>query len=541
MGADLIVKGNAIFDSINKEPFKGYIVIEKNKILEVGKGGIPKEFSNQKIDVIDAGDRLVMAGFHDNHVHLIMAGLFQVYVNLLAAKSEEEAALMVKEAEQENPSDSEWIYGFCWYHVFWDKKELPTKKSLDQYFPDRPVFLLNWEAHGAWVNSKALEVCGIDRNTPDPFGGRIERDKNGEPMGVLHEAATGLVTKFAMNFTDQQERTLLKAFMDYANSYGITSVTDVQPYFHGNMGNLEVYHAMDLENELRIRIHAAPDLLGDLDEVERWREKYRSEKLRVSLLKQFIDGVPTNHTGLLLEEYADCPGELGICLNDLDAIEAAIPDAHRRGFSVKLHSCGDRSLRLCVDYYEKAIEIYGKNECRHAIEHCELAAASDIDRMGKLGIVPSIQPDAIGMTEAFADNPYLETLGVERAGTTWPFKDLLESTGVLSLGSDCPVMDPNPFLQIYRAATRLHNDGEPEGGWNPGQKLSLYDILRSYTWGCAYSVGRESEIGTLERGKFADIVILDRNLFAVSEEHWKSGKVDITIMDGKIVYQREKE
>lgn len=541
MSINRIIKGNAIFDSIHKEPFKGYVAIEKNKIVEVGRGRIPENLNAQGTEVIEAGDRLVMAGFHDNHVHLIMAGLFQVYVNLLTARSEEEAALMVKEAEEKRPSDSEWIYGFCWYHVFWDKKELPTKKSLDRYFPDRPVFLLNWEAHGAWVNSKALEICGIDRNTPDPFGGRIERDEDGEPTGVLHEAATGLVTKFAMDFTAEQEQELLRAFMDYANAYGITSVTDVQPYFHGNMGSLDVYHAMDLKNELTIRIHAAPDLLGDLDEAERWREQYRSEKVRVSLLKQFLDGVPTNHTGLLLEEYADCPGELGICLNDLESIKQAIPEAHKRGFSVKLHSCGDGSLRTCVDYYEHAIRVYGKNQCRHAIEHCELAAASDIRRMGELGIVPSIQPDAIGMTEAFADNPYLETLGRERAGTTWPFKDLLEATGVLALGSDCPVMDPNPFFQIYRGATRLHNDGKPEGGWNPAQKLSLYDLLRGYTWGCAYSVGRERELGTLEKGKFADIVILDRNLFAASPEDWRCGRVDMTIMDGAVVYQRGKE
>ena len=538
MAIDLLVRGNNIFDSVKKTPFKGYVCVDGNKISAVSQGDVPDTVLESAKKIIDAGDRLVTPGFHDNHVHLIMAGLFQVYVNLLSAKSEEEAVQMVVDAEKSHPSETDCIYGFCWYHVFWDNKVLPTKASLDKYFPDKPVFLLNWEAHGAWVNSKALEICGIDENTPDPFGGRIERDENGIPTGVLHEAATGLVTRIAMDFTPEQERNLIKAFMNYANAYGITSVTDVQPYFHGNMGSLDVYNDMDINNELSIRIHVAPDLLGDLDQAEQWRDKYYSDNIRVSHLKQFIDGVPTNHTGLLLDEYADLPGEYGICLNDLDSIEAAIPEAHRRGFSIKLHSCGDRSLQLGVNYYEKAIKMYGKNECRHAIEHCELADPEDIRRMGELGIVPSIQPDAIGMTEKFADNPYLETLGAERAGTTWAFKDMLNSTGVLALGSDCPVMDPNPFLQIYRGVTRLHNDGQPEGGWNPSQKLTLYDVLRGYTWGSAYAVARENELGTLEEGKFADIVILDRNLFTSPVDDWQSGKVDITIMSGNIVYER---
>ena len=160
--------------------------------------------------------------------------------------------------------------------------------------------------------------------------------------------------------------------------------------------------------------------------------------------------------------------------------------------------------------------------------------------MGQLGVVPSIQPDAIGMTEKFADNPYLKTLGLERASTTWPFKDYLDATGVIALGSDCPVMDPNPFLQIYRGFMRVHNDGEPVGGWNPNQKLSLYDLLRGYTWGSAYSVGRENEMGTIEAGKLADLIILDRNLFKESVETWRDGKVDVTIMNGKVVYCRDK-
>ncbi|MEL7656368.1 MAG: amidohydrolase family protein, partial [Bacillota bacterium] len=277
--------------------------------------------------------------------------------------------------------------------------------------------------------------------------------------------------------------------------------------------------------------------LGDLNEVELWREKYRSEKLRVEMLKQFLDGVSTTHTALVIEEYADARGNFGISLNDTEAIKSAVPEAHRRGFSVKLHACGDQSARMALDYYENAINMYGKNKCRHAIEHIEMIQEEDIPRFGVLGIIPSVQPEHIALTQNFDENPYPVTLGEERAGKTWPLKSLYDSAGVLAIGSDCPVVDNNPFLEIYRAVTRLHNDGKPEGGWNPTQKLSLYEVLRSYTYGSAYGVNREAELGTLEVGKFADIIVLDRNLFEVDPCEILESTVLMTIMDGNIVFE----
>lgn len=538
MTADLIIKSNAIFDSIEKQPFEGYVAIKGSKIMEVGRGGDISSCKGPDTIVKEYEDQLVMAGFHDSHTHLLMAGMFKTYVNLADARTEEEAALMVKEAADRNPDKTGWVRGFSWYHVFWENKTLPTKASLDKYFPDRPVCLINAEAHGAWVNSKALEIAGITDDTPDPFGGEIARDENGEATGFLYEAASGLVTKHAFVFTDEEEKTIIREYMKGAAEYGITSMNDVQPYFHGNMGNLEVYSQMDKDGELTVRIHAAPDLLGDLDQAEEWREKYRSDKLRVEQLKQFLDGVSTTHTALVLEEYTDAPGNYGISLNDTEAIKNAVPEAHRRGFSVKLHSCGDKSARMGLDYYENAIKMYGKNQCRHAIEHVEMLSDEDLPRFGELGVIPSVQPEHIALTQKFSENPYFITLGKERADKTWRLKDLYDTAGVLAIGSDCPVVDNSPFLEIYRGVTRLHNDGEPEGGWNPTQKLSVYEVLRSYTYGSAYGVSREDELGTLEAGKFADITVIDKNLFAVDPKEIFDAKVVLTVMDGKIVFER---
>jgi predicted amidohydrolase YtcJ len=379
-------------------------------------------------------------------------------------------------------------------------------------------------------------VAGITRDNP-PAGG-IERDESGEATGFLHEGASGLVTRRAFSFSPEREAEILRTFMEGAAAYGITSVNDVMPYFHGNMGSVPAYGALDAKGGLTVRIHAAPNLFGDLDEVLVWQKKYSSDKLRVNMVKQFLDGVSTTHTALVLEDYADAPGNRGGSPLRIERVAKAVSEAHRRGLSVKLHSCGDASLRLALDCYENAIKLHGKGGARHAVEHCEMASEQDIPRFGALGVIPSVQPEHLALTQRFAENPYHRTLGKERADKTWPFRSLLESAGVLAIGSDCPVVDSNPFLEIYRAVTRLHNDGEPAGGWNPTQKLTLSEILKCYTWGSAYGASRETEIGTLAPGRFADIAILDRNPFAADASELIDGKVDITVMDGRVIYER---
>jgi predicted amidohydrolase YtcJ len=541
MNADLIIISNVIYDGIKPLPFSGYVAIKENRIIHVGRNKDYADYLQKNTKVLLYEDQLVMTGFHDSHTHIIMAGMYKIYANLMAAKSEEEAVQMLKAHQDTLSVEEPWVYGFGWYHVFWDNKKLPSRHSLDKAFPDRPVMLINAEAHGAWVNTKALELAGIDKQTLNPFGGEIERDENGDATGFLYEAATGLVGKVAFDFTPEQEMRIIRVYMKAANKYGITSTNDMMPYFHGNMGTAATYHLLEEEGSMTVRTHLAPDLIGDMDQSEHWRKTYTSDKLKINLLKQFLDGVCTTHTALMLEPYADAPDSTGYSLTDVDAIQKAVPEAHRRGFSVRLHSCGDRSARMALDFYEEAINLYGKNQCRHAIEHCELVSDEDIPRFGKLGVIPSVQPEHIAITQTFAENPYPVVLGEVRAAQTWPFRKLLDSAGILAIGSDCPVVDNNPFLEIFRAVTRVHNDGKPEGGWNPTQILTIEEALKFYTYGSAYLVSREHEMGTLEDGKFADVVVLDRNLFKVDPWDILKTQVLLTIMDGNIVYEKEKE
>ena len=538
MTADMIIKGNAIFDSVSDKPFAGFVAVKGNRIAAVGKDMESiSQYAGDDTKIIDAGDRLVMPGFHDSHTHLILAGMYKTYPNLGSARSEEEAAAMLKDYYDGQPGDG-WVYGFNWYHVFWDKKELPRKETLDRYFPDRPVFLINAEAHGAWVNSLALEIAGVTADTPDPFGGEIARDENGEPTGFLYESAIEYVAAHALIFTEEQEKTFLRKYMADAAELGITGVVDVQPYFGKDLGSLDVYTGMESDGELTVRITAAANLLGDLDEALENSKKYCTEKVRAHMLKQFVDGVITTHTALLLEDYTDAPGNRGTQLSELEKIDAAVQEGHKRGLWIKIHAIGDRAIRFTIDSYEKAIKTYGANGCRHAIEHVEMVTDSDIERFGQLGLIPSVQPEHIGLIPTWEGEEYRVNIGEERAGRTWSFRSLLESAGVLAIGSDCPVVDNNPFYAIHRGVTRLHDDGLPEGGWNPTQKLTVADILRGYTLGSAYGIGREDELGTLEEGKFADIAVIDRNLFETEPKDIRGAHVDMTIMDGKVIFER---
>jgi len=540
MKADLLIRGNVIFDSVADKPFDGFVAVKGNKILKVGPPNGAAEFIGEGTRMIDSGDRLVMPGFHDSHTHLLLAGMYKACVNLGAARSEEEAAQMLYGFEKSHPTEG-WVYGFNWYHVFWENKVLPTRYTLDRYFPDRPVFLVNAEAHGAWVNSKALELAGVTKETPDPFGGKVARLEDGEPSGFLYEGAVAYAGSLALKLSPEKEKFYLKKYMESAAPLGITSLVDVQPYFGANMGDAKTYKAMEDEGELSVRIHVASDLFGDLDAAVRNAACCTGGKVRANLVKQFVDGVFTTHTALMLDDYTDAPGNRGIQLCRLDKIENAVKEAHKRDLSIKIHAIGDRAIRFTLDCYEGAIKAYGRNRARHAIEHIELVSDEDVQRFRELEIIPSVQPEHLGLMPTWDGEEYRYVLGEERAGQTWRFKTLLDTAGVIALGSDCPVVDNNPFFAIHRGVTRLHDDDLPLGGWNPKEKLTVAELIKGYTCGSAYGVSREEELGTLEEGKLADIEIIDRNLFEVSPESIREAKVDMTIMDGKIIYSRKEQ
>lgn len=540
--ADMILQGATIYCGKDLPADYDYIAIKGDKIIGVGPKDKAEDFISEKTKVITfQKSQFLMPGLHDNHIHLIQAGMLDKYVDLTAASSQEEAAGLVADFAKTIPEE-EWIMGFGWSRLSWANKDLPVKETLDALIPDRPVFLLDSELHGAWVNSKALAHCGIASDTADPDFGMIAKDEKGEPSGYLYETALCLVGKYALAFEESLVKDLIQRYMKKALQWGITSVSDMTPYLGLNLAFENVYFDMDRKGQLDIRINAARNLFEDMDTFLTIKGKAESSgtgMYRVPFMKQFLDGVIANYTALMLEPYSDKTDEKGGSLLDLEALDQAVERAHENDISVRLHACGDGATRVALDAFQRAVEKKGKTASRHHIEHIESIDPSDIPRFKELRVIASVQPEHIvSGIPSYGDNCYPELLGPFRERYTWPFKSLKETGAVLAFGSDAPVVEGDPFYGMYCGLERIHPDGSPQGGWNPQEKLTIEDLLHGYTYGGAYAEGREDELGTLEEEKLADITVIDRNLLKATSEEIKEAKVLMTIVDGRIVYDR---
>lgn len=533
--ADLIICSNAIFDG-NSEPKPGAVVVSKDRIVAVGKKEDVKSFIKSDTKIYEFEDQLVMPGFHDSHVHLILSGLYESCVNLQDTDTEEEAAKMVGDFAEKTP-DAPWVLGFSWFPGFWKNGEMPTRHTLDKYVVDRPVFLLNYEGHSCWVNSKALEICNIDKNTEDPEDGEIIRDEEGNPTGVLLEGAMSLVSD-ALSLTESQQKIVIKKLLSKAASCGVTSIRDMQFFLGQNLGDISIYKELEEKGELTARLHVCPGLGGDLEYIEKLRKEYNSSKIKIAGLKQFLDGVPATYTAYLCDPYSDKPETKGKPTISLEKLKELVIKADEKDFAVCLHACGDGAVRMGLDAIEAARKVNGKKDTRHSIEHVEVIHPDDIERFEELDVIASMQPEHLISDKYFANHPYPLRLGPDRTRYTWAFKTLLKNNIKIVFGSDCPVVDLNPMQGIFRAVTRVHDDGKPEGGWNPEQKLSVLEALHAYTVEPAYAVKREHELGTLKPGNLADIIVLEKNLFNIPSEEIIDTKTLLTIVNGEIVYKK---
>ncbi|BCB02350.1 amidohydrolase [Bacillus sp. KH172YL63] len=535
MKAQKIIVGSTIFTGNTPLPADGFIAVRDDIIIGTGPRSEMESFIGASTETWDVGDRLVMAGFHDFHLHLFLGAMFEGFCQLTSGHTEDATAKMVADYASRHP-DEEWVLGFGWHHVRWPNETLPTRHSLDRYIPHRPVVLLNEEAHSAWLNTAALEKLGIHRDTPEPLFGKIEKDESGEPTGFLYETAVKYVIK-AFAFQDKVKNRLMDGMLSKLSSYGITSVSDMLPLPGYTLGDPAFYRSFEEKGKLTTRIHFLDVLNGDLERGVRFRKNYHSDKLQFSGLKQFLDGVPLTYTGYLLKPYADRPSERGGTIYEPLVYRQWIEAADREGFRVRLHACGDGAVRLALDLYEHARSVNGIRDSRHTIEHIEVCDPADFDRFSELGVIASIQPEHLtsGSMETHA---YLDRLGQDRARYTWPIGTLQECRAHVAFGTDFPIVDINPMLGIYRAVSRRHEDGTPREGWNPDEKIQLSDALIHYTKSPAFGNFREHDLGTLEAGKKADLVVLDRNLFTIGAEEILDTKVWLTMMDGEVVFGR---
>jgi predicted amidohydrolase YtcJ len=534
--ADIVLSSDAIFTGLTHEPTSGAIAILGDKILSVGSKAEIEPFIGSGTKVFNYGNQLIMPGFHDFHLHIMFSALSLTSINLFEARSAQEVAAKVLEFSKECPEEG-WIIGMQWDAGYWHDKQEPHYSILDAVIPDRPVVLFHAEGHYTWVNSKAMELAGVTEEIRDPDFGRYERDKNGLLTGILYEEAQQIVLKEALRLTQNKKETILKEFLRLLSQYGITSVNDLFAPIDDFLQDYDLFEKLDKQGELSTRFHITPELDGNLDKAQILRNKYESKKLQFSGLKQFVDGTVTGHTAYFLKPYSD---QLDICGHpalDPEVLIDRVVKADELGFRIRFHAIGDAAIRLALDAFEEAVRKNGKRDSRHTIEHIEVIDSDDIERFSKLGVIASMQPDHMA---ASSREVYSSIIGPEREKNVFLTKSLLNTGASLALGTDFPVsISLNPMRQIYTAITRVDSSGDSQNTWHPEQKLTLAEALQAYTYGSAYGCFREHELGTIEEGKLADLVVLDRNLFDIPECEVLKTKVELTINDGKVVYKSE--
>jgi len=533
--ADTVIVNAKVYTVNAGRPWAEAIAIRDGRILLVGSTKELFRHKSSETRVIDAGGRLVLPGIEDSHVHFVSGSTSLSKVDLAGTTTVEENQARIRAFAAAHPEAS-WVQGRGWmYSAF--PGDMPHKKSLDEAVPDRPAIMRCADGHTTWVNSKALALAGVDRDTPDPENGKIVRDEKGEPTGALLEEASSLVAKFVPEPTREETLAAMREGLKEAARLGVVRV-------HGMGGEFE---ALDLFDRLRkeglltVRLSAAMwiDPPGpsekDWKAYEEARAKYDDDWISVGGIKLMLDGVIDSGTGAMLDPYESQRGNRGKLFWEPEAFKKAVAAFNARGLQVSTHSIGDAAIRLTLDAYEEAVRAAGSPDVRNKIEHAEDIAADDIARFGRLGVVGSFQPLHASPDPTWMGS-WIKNVGPEREQRAWVWKSVLDGGGRLAFGSDWPVVTISPWPGLQVAVTRQDLNGRPAGGWIPGQKLPLSDAIYAYTMGGAYAMHREKDEGSLEAGKLADLILVSQNIFEADPHKIAETTVLLTIVGGRIVH-----
>ncbi|MFD1126465.1 amidohydrolase [Lentilactobacillus raoultii] len=540
MDADKIILSKNIWTGNSQQSISGGVAIKDNKIVYVGFQSLDS-FKGSHTEILDYGDKLVIPGIHDAHTHFLNAAVLNSgkIAVLYDTKSEQECVdRLIKLSEGDNLING-WLIGWGWYHLLWDNQTLPSKKSLDKAFPDTPVLVNSSDGHTVWTNSAGLKKLGITEDSKDPKGGFFDRDENGKLTGLLLEAAnswaSGIVYKPDLNTA----AAMIKNFAKVANSYGITAISDlsISAVPGSDLIFDDAYQKLLDSNDLTLRVNMFPTLQKGLKRGKEMRKKYTGSLLRISGLKQFFDGVSSTHTAYVSEPYSDADSldDKGHLTTTVDDMRQMVFEATENHFSVRIHAIGDEAVTQALDIYQEAEKKYGKlPDVQYTIEHLENLKDSDIERLRDLNVIASCQP-----AHALIDTKGIENdLGPERIKMMWPFRQYLARGVRLAFGTDTPVVDINPYESIYNAVTRKPVTGGT--AWQPQNSVSVTEALRAYTFGAYGPSCRQNELGSIEKGKLADIAVLDTNILnTTSDEILKTHSL-MTMVDGKIVYTASK-
>lgn len=507
------------------------IAITRGKIAAVGTAEEMQHWVGPETKVIDLEGKFVMPGFNDAHTHLANAGQGSLSVNVEGTRSIAEFQQRIR-ARLSEFEPGTWVVGRGWDHSLWEENRMPTKADLDAVSTSHPMFFTRVDGHSAVANSLALEQAGITRSSEQLEGGEIVRDADGEPTGWLKENATGLVSRLIPAPTsEQRQRGLLLALAEAAR-YGVTSVQD-----NSSWEDFLALRELKQEGKLTLRVTEWLPFDAPLNRLEEMRKEGGATDpwLKTGALKGVTDGSGGSLSAAMLEPFANAPDNRGILLYDPEQLKKMVVDRDAAGFQIALHAIGDRANRVALDAFEAALKINKRRNARHKIEHAQFVHRDDFARFKELDVIASMQP-----CHLLADMRWAPTiLGPEREYEGYAIGTMRKAGARLAFGTDYPVEHINPLRGLYAAVTREFEDGGPEGGWLPEEKVSLEEAIHAYTLGSAFAEFEERRKGTLSPGKFADLIVLSQDITNVSPSELLRTDVLLTMVGGKIVYRKE--
>ncbi len=554
----MLLYNGKVFTADEKFSIAEAVAVDGEKIVAVGT---TQELRNkyQAAKEIDLQGKLVTPGFNDAHIHFLGVGLALLTVDLNGSKTLDEARRRIAAKVKETPK-GEWILGRGWDHTLWNNR-LPTKQDLDDIAPDNPVFFQRVDGHIAWANSAAFRLAKVTKDTKNPEGGEIVREANGEPAGVVKETAQGLINDKIPPPSPEMILKGLGLALEQAKKYGLTSVQGGE-----DADAMSLYVKLLNENKLTARVAVWQDFEKQVADLKKERADFDALKLdrsrlKFSMLKGYLDGSLGSRTAAMLAPYSDDPANSGIPRRPAEEMIKMIVERDAAGFQIGLHAIGDKSNRIALDGFADALErnsglpgrvkaiadsrptsegtrniVYlNYNFQRHRIEHAQVVAPSDFERFAKLGVIASMQP-----THAISDKRWAgERLGEYRVLGAYSWH-LFESYGVhVAFGTDAPVELLNTYQTLYAAVSRQDLEGNPAGGWQPQEKLSMADAIRKYTYEPAYAEFAEKEKGEIKVGMLADLVVHSKDLLIIEHKEIMTTEPIYTIFNGQIIYEKK--
>jgi predicted amidohydrolase YtcJ len=535
--ADLIITNAKVWTVDKSHPTAQAVAVLGDRIVAVGSDVDVNVLRGPATRVINAGGKLLLPGFNDAHVHFIDGGRQLDAVQLNDATSPQEFVRRIAQRAKKTPK-GEWIQGGDWDETKWDPPNLPTRELIDAVTPDNPVFVSRYDGHSALANSAALRLAGITGQTPDPPGGTIVRDGQGNPTGDLKDAAMDYIDKVIPPLSHEQRLQAARRALEHAASLGVTSVQHMNPEY----ADIAVYAELLQAGELTTRIYAAPLITEGVDDQAKIgiRHAFGGQFLRIGAVKAYADGSLGSRTAYFFEPFTDQPGNHGLLseeMQPLSLMRDRMMKADAAGLQICTHAIGDQAISMILDLYTDVVKAHHGAERRLRIEHAQHMAAKDFSRFAQLDVIASVQP-----YHAIDDGRWAEAyIGHDRASRTYAFRTFRNYGVHLAFGTDWDVAPLNPMLTLYAAVTRATLDGKNPDGWFPEQKLTVAESVYAYTMGSSYAEFQENEKGSITPGKLADMALLSDDIFTIPPAKIRDVKVLKTIVGGKVIWDAQRK